>query len=69
MQSFCTKPVQLDDGVQPGCYLRADADAVAGGDGGCYDEHKVSEHRGGNIDRELQQGESCFFFNFKQKST
>lgn len=60
LQGFHTKPVQPDDGIQPGRHLWADADAVTRGNCGRHDEHQVPEHCGGNTYRELHQGCSLF---------
>ena len=62
LQSFHSKPVQLDDGVQPGGHFWAHPDAVTRGNRGRHDEHQVSEHCDGNTYRELQQGKSLFGF-------
>lgn len=62
LQSLHSKPVQHDDGVQPGGHLRAHTDEVTGGDGGGHDEHQVPEHCDGDTHREFQQGESVFGF-------
>ena len=50
-QSVHPECVQPDDGVQPGCGVRAHAHALPGGDGGGHDEHQVPEHCGGSPHR------------------